>query len=165
METTKKSLLIFLALIIVGGSAYGAFYLLKKYIKKSSDVPAQNATTTAIVIPGFKQESVNKVPAVFPKGLIAEKNIIPIESFTVKTTSNTQYTYRYVTKLSFGENYSYFFKTVRADGWEVKSVNKIDASWFMDFSKGRQDLSISYSLNTQTKEGIIDVTFIQKNNE
>ncbi len=168
METTKKSLLIFLGLLIVGGSAYGTFYLLKKYISRTENEPLvtmdQPASSTP-VISGFEQNLHNEVPSVLPKDVLFEKNVTVVESFTVKNAPGTQYTYRYISKLSFGENYSYFFKTLRNAGWETKTVTRTDNDWFMFFAKPKQELNISYSFNKETKVGIIDITFLQKNNE
>ena len=166
METTKKSLLIFLALIVVGGSAYGAFYVLKKYIKKSPEVPPivnTQGTTTNPLIDGYLRDTENKLPTAFPKGLITEEGMVLLETFSVKNTRGAQDTYRYVTKLSSEKNYTHF-QSVRLDGWKRATPVKIDSTnWVINFSKVDSDLSVSYSFNTITKEPVIDITLSTKN--
>lgn len=167
METTKKSLLIFLALVIIGGSAYGAFYLLKKYIKKTPETPSTGSTigtTTNPVIDGFLRDNENKLPAAFPKGLIVEEGMVVLETFSIKNNRGSQDTYRYVTKLTSEKNYSHF-QNVRLDGWKRAAPITIDSNWVINFSKLNSILSISYSPNTLTKEDVIDITLSTKNKE
>lgn len=162
METTKKSLLIFLAVVVVGVGVYGGFYLTKKFSNKQSPVVSQVATTTTVDTSGITRDLKNGVPASFPKNLIIEKNVSPIESFSVKKDSVTQNTYRYRTTVSYVDNYKHFIEFVRANGWQIQSIVHLDTGWIITASKPEEVLSVSYSVNSLIKDIIIDITLSQQ---
>lgn len=151
---------IFIALIVLAFLICGYFYILK------SDTPLLTENNQDSQLPkGFERDLENKLSTEFPKGLVVEKEVIPVESFSVKDTGNIQYTYRYITKLSADQNYQHFSKFLNINKWQEISNTKIGSNWFLTSSKQGQTLSISYSLNTLTKDTIVDIILSQKSNE
>lgn len=149
---------IFIILVVLALLIGGYFYILKK------NAPLGNENNQSSTLPiGFERDLENKVSTEFPKGLIVEKNVVPIESFSVKNGADLQNTYRYITKLTIDENYNHFSKFLATNKWKEISNTKIDSNWFLTFSKQGQTLSIAYSLNTITKDAIVDITLSQKN--
>jgi len=166
METTKKSLLIFLALIIVGGSAYGAFYLLKKYINKTPQEEVLGTATTTSVVVGLTRDTSNKIPSVFPKGLVIEKDIATvIESFSVpsKVNKTTQYTFKYVSNKSLSANYKYFSETLTSknSGWSL--VDDIFEPSFSSITvQNKAGNMLSIVINDDSLNlSIVDITLVK----
>lgn len=166
METTKKSLLIFLALIVVGGSAYGAFYILKKYIKKTPEIQTQNTATTTSVVNGLTRDLTNKIPATFPVGLINEKDITTvIESFTVVSEINktTQYTFRYVSNKDLSSAHRYFLNTLTPTnkGW-ILVDDIVEPSFSSLTVRSKQGSMLSVVINKDSLDSsVVDITLVK----
>jgi hypothetical protein len=120
METAKKILLIFLVVLLVGGTSYGSFYFLKKYFTKPSIKQSTTLTQTEDSIPGFKRDTTNSILTYFPKGLVLEKDIKNIlESFVVVQDDNTQYTLRYISTNIWSDNFFAFNRLLISKGWNL----------------------------------------------
>lgn len=166
MEKIKKTLLIFLALLLVGGSAYGSSYLLKKYIIRNSQEEIQGTATTTSVVAGLTRDTSNKIPSVFPKGLVIEKDIVTvIESFAVapKVNKATQYTFKYVSNKSLSANYKYFSETLTSknSGWSM--VDDIFEPSFSSITvQNRAGNMLSVVINDDSLNlSIVDITLVK----
>lgn len=164
METTKKSLLIFLAIIVVGGSAYGAFFLLKKYIKKDSGSIPAPISQTAPTLPGLEKDLNNKMPTILPKGLIPEKDVLaPIESFTYKQDGKpTQYTYKYASSKSVAQNRLYYEKfATTTPGWTSGGVIT-NSTTFVSIRAMNKSMELIISINADVdNKSVVDITAIK----
>lgn len=96
----------------------------------------------------------------FPKGLINEKNITVVESFSVKETLYTQYTYRYITTVPPTKSFTEFRATMEKLGWQKGLLTQLPSGWSVDFTKQTDTLSITYSTNTLTQATTIDLTLL-----
>lgn len=164
METLKRTLLILFVCLLVGGSAYGAFYLLKKYIKQdsgSTQIPISQSTPT---LPGLERDLSNKTPAILPKGLIPEKDVLaPIESFTYKQEGKpTQYTYKYSSSKSISQNRLYYEKfATTTPGWTSGGVITNSTS-FVSIRALNKSMELIISINADAdNKSIVDITAIK----
>ena len=159
-EQTFRSLLIVFLLTgcvtLIGGFLIG---------KKSIDIPqVSTQNSTEVVVSGFERDLNMVIPTSLPKNLITEKNITPIESFSVKTDTETQYTYTYITNLSSKENYDHFFNFLSQDGGKIISNISLGSGWIIHYTKGESMFSLTYSVNTQTHIPTMHITLSEKHN-
>ncbi len=122
----------------------------------TSTLPSTTDTTSTL-----KRDALNTYPDSFPAKLITEKNISVVESFSVDTENQIQYTYRYITKLSAVENYTHITSFMNTEGWKKGTPAQFPSGWSIDFFKGNDVLSATYSVNTQTKTSVIDITLLK----
>lgn len=120
----------------------------------------QNFSSSGNII----KDKTNSIPLAFPTGIITERGIEAIESFTVKNADgSTQYTYRYFTDLTPDQALTTFSKSPVLKGWQkVGETLKIGNNWSLNLTKDADVLSISYSINTFTSQKSIDITLTTK---
>lgn len=148
---------IFIAFVIL--VAISVFFFLKP---KSAPIVDQTQNFSPSI--NIVKDKTNSIPLAFPAGLITERGIEPIESFSVKNADgSTQYTYRYVTNLTSDQALTTFSKSPVLKGWQkVGETLKIGNNWSLNLIKDGDFLSISYSVNTFTSEKTIDITLTTK---
>lgn len=137
------------------GILFGGIYLFSIQQEDTSVIPPVTNIT-----PTVTRNTLNTYDDVFPAKLIAEKNISVVESFSVDTKNQVQYTYRYITKLSAVENYTQITSFMDTEGWKRGTPTQFTSGWSVDFFKGSEVLSVTYSVNTQTKAATIDLTLL-----
>lgn len=164
METTKKTLLILLGILLVAGSIYGGFYLFKKILnqkeKKSEVVFLPEQPTLNI-----KRDLEGDIPAVFPEKLIPKEDIsLTLESFSVPQGNKTQYTYRYVSKKDFIQNKNYFinFFTSNKDFSSLSNTRTVSNNFFFSAYRSKKDnTEIMVTINLYQLGYIVDITIIK----
>lgn len=160
METFKKALLIFLGVSVILGSILGGFYFFKK--KFSITQPSQPHTGEGLPVPGLTKDLTNKIPDVFPEGLLISSNIKnTIESFTVEG-EKTQYTFRYISTGNFIATQKYFFDKVKNGfkGWYINSISGNSTSYFLKL-KGPKNQDMFITITTVRADIVVDVTLIK----
>lgn len=165
METVKKTLLIFMGLILIVASGFGGFYAIKKYFIKETNTLDQPKASTTPTVTGLKRDIYNKVPKEFPKGLISEEDVDSIlESFIVTDSSERkQYTVRYISKKNVAENQKYF-ETYAANtpGFSLTTDFLTNSTTFLSMGMRNKKTEIDITINLNQQYGyIVDVTMLQ----
>lgn len=165
MEILKRSLLMILVLLLVGGSVYGGFYLFRKRYSSKSPMQTDVIGTTTQIIPGFERDLNNKLPGLFPIKLISEEGIVSVESFSIDSKIQKQYTYRYITNWTGAHNYTYFINYLSRNGWSIKYAQKTlseepTSPWFIEAYSSEKSLNLSFSPKIVGDKGIVDITYI-----
>lgn len=167
MENTKKALLVFLIVIII--IAIGGFLFFKKnFVNKTpvtNDSKILNTTTsTNPKIPGYIGDMTNKIPSVFPEGLVIEKDIkVAIESYKVGMSGQkTQYTFRYVSINDLNTNKKFFNNFLKANNWGSVTVTPGTSKTFFSVSALKDKKELLITVNSTVSNGVIvDVTYIE----
>lgn len=157
METIKKILILILILFVVAGSAYGAFYFLKKYIKKTPD--------SSIVPVKPKDEKNVPLAQEYPPGITADWILEPGAVVIAKTQNLSngalQGTLLYESKLTqkvAAEGYEAFLKK---RGWiTLMNENKKVGLFTISASKGTAQAFITIDQNDISKKVTVDVTVV-----
>jgi uncharacterized protein YxeA len=161
METFKKILLVLLGGIVVVGSTVGGFYFFKQMIKTVDSPLTQSANTTPSV-PGYSQDLTNKIPSVFPEGLLVNNNIKnTIESFAV-AGEKTQYTFRYISTGDFDTTKKYFFNKVRNGfkGWYIKTISEGSNAYFISLIGPKKE-EMFITVTIVRADIVVDMTLIK----
>lgn len=163
METTKKTLLILLGILLVAGSIYGGFYLFKKILdqkeKKSEVVFLPEQPTLSI-----KRDLEGDIPAVFPEKLIPKEDIsLVLESFNVFQNGKTQYTYRYISKKDYINTRNYFINTIqKLNNWNVVVASGNNTNLYTINATEPTGTEIFVAINKYKTDAIIvDLTLIK----
>ncbi len=164
MQTVKKLSLIFIGILLISGSAYGGFYFFKRNIKATPHNEVTPSQTNESLV-GLKRDIKGNIDPIFPKGLINEKDVSKvIESFVFKDTSpKTQYTFKYVSKMSYFESTNYFIKTL-SNGFQNFTLSdffKDDINQITAFSlknENTDELFITIS-NLPDIGAVVDITY------
>lgn len=161
MNSLKKVLLIILGIILVAGSAYGGFYLFKRYVTQKSFLDSGKSKDTALSIPGFTRETNTEIPTVFPQGLIRESDIKSVlESFRVaRPDAKTQHTYKYISIKDFNTNKNIFKKFITTNTVQVINSTDTEDSFSVFIKYNTDDLLIS--VNNVVSDVVVDITYIK----
>lgn len=119
----------------------------------------QTTATTTVTIPGFTRVFDNKVPKAIPEGLITEKSIVVLDSFTQDSDTTHQATFRYVTKRDRNENFFNFNKVLYSKGWVRGAGIQTGGTRAVRYSFLKDSIFISYSL-VENIGDIVDITIV-----
>ena len=103
----------------------------------------------------------DKLPEIFPKDLIQEKNPVILENFEAKLFGGlqTQYTLKYITQKSLDENFKAYRKYFSDNHWVI--LNQIQEDNFSTIRAAKDDdsINVTHTINQTNGMQIIDLTF------
>lgn len=157
METIKKILILIFVALLVGGSAYSAFYFLKKYLNKTQETAVVTLQTSSQKDVPLAQE--------YPPGITAEWILEPGAVVIAKTQNLSngaiQGTLLYESKISqkaATEGYEAFLKK---RGWiTLMDQNQKVGLYTINASKGTAQAFITIDQNDISKKVTVDVTVV-----
>ncbi len=103
---------------------------------------------------------INKLPEAFPKDIIQEKDVVILENYEVKTLGGlqTQYTLKYITKKSVGENFMAYLKYFSNNRWLILSKDQKDSFATIRAGKNYDSINVTHTINQINGMQIIDLT-------
>jgi hypothetical protein len=109
----------------------------------------------------------DKLPEVFPKDLIQEKNVMVLESYkadvevTKSESGKTQYTVKYITKNSLDKNFELYFKYFVFNKWVILNQSKIENYATIRVAKGIDSVTMILNVDKTRDLSTVDITFIR----
>ena len=159
MNTSKKTFYALLIVFLLSGVSglFGA-YLLKNYTPESIHTNSPEA-----LIPGFQKTQGKTIPADIPQGMVVEDPQNIIDSFTIKTRTETQSTFKYVSEEVYTNNFVSFNTFLYSKGWNRVTEIKNGVPMNLTYTLGTtQTLYISFS-DIQNVGHIVDITLVKNN--
>ena len=103
----------------------------------------------------------DKLPEVFPKDMIQEKDPVILENFEVKIGSGwqTQYTLKYITQKSASENFEAYLKYFKDRQWIILSQDQKDNFAAIRAGKNYDSINVTHTINQVNGMQIIDLIF------
>lgn len=151
---------ILIALVVLALLIGGYFYI----SKKDATLVVNENNQSVPPLKGLERDLENKLPVVFPVGLVQEKDIAnTIESLTyTKEGQKTQYTFRYTSKKNFSDTLAYFMKYLSTNEWHLVGIPTTEKT-FASFSSTRKIIeNVFITINEVESVGVIvDVTYIK----
>ncbi len=102
----------------------------------------------------------DKLPDVFPKDLIQEKDPMILENFEAKLFDGlqTQYTLKYITQKSSDENFRAYRKYFSDNHWVILNQNQKDNFATIRAAKNYDSINVTHTINQTSNIQIIDLT-------
>ncbi len=102
----------------------------------------------------------NKLPDVFPKDLIQEKDPVILENFEIKLFDGlqTQYTLKYITQKSVSENFGAYRKYFSDNHWVILDQIEKDNFAAMRAAKNYDSITVTHTIGQANNIQIVDLT-------
>ncbi len=104
----------------------------------------------------------DKLPEVFPKDMIQEKDPMILENYEAKNLDGwqTQHTLKYITKKSVAENFEAYRKYFNENQWAILNRELENDFFNMYVAKKYDKISITQTFNQENNIQIIDLTLV-----
>ena len=157
----KKILIILLAVLAIAAAVVLILIQTGKLkLEKAKPTPAKVDLPPA---PKYTKIDLptDKLSEVFPKDLIQEKDPVILENFEVKIGNGlqTQYTLKYITKRSVGENFGAYRKYFIKNQWAILNQDQKDDFATIRAAKNYDSIVVVHTINQTNDMQIIDLTF------
>lgn len=162
-SNTKKYVLVLLVLIVAGVAVFA-------FIKKDwliSLAKKEEPTVNLPPAPKYTKTDLptDKLPEIFPKDLIQEKDPVILENFEAKLFDGlqTQYTLKFITKKSAIENFQAYRRYFNENQWAILNQDQKDNFATIRVAKNYDSIIITHTINQTNGIQIIDLTLTRSN--
>lgn len=149
-------LAVIVAAVVIGSAKLG---------KRSPAPITQNQTdTTTGEAPKFDKKTVDssKLPDKFPADIPSEQGAQILTNYNGSTPDgSTQATRSFVTAKTLAENLKIYTDYMKAKGWAVKATVNDETSKMVMGTKGDQQLQVTMSENSSSKEKTVTISLTQ----
>lgn len=157
----KKIILSLVLILIVVGMLVFAFVKKDWLVSLVKNEPKEEVLPPA---PQYtKQEfSADKIPEVFPKDLIQEKDPIILENYSAEIEGKSvQYTLKYISKKSLDENLESYEKYFHNDKWMVLSKEKKENQFVLRVAKDKNSITFTQTYDKANVFSVVDIILVK----
>ena len=160
-EKKIPSGLVLLVLIIIV-FCFAVYYLIEEQKnQKLTNIPGlPTANSPSTPNPTIKQLSVDKLPPLFPRDILLEKEAEVLQNYSQIVGNKEQDTRQFVSQKSLSNNFQIYKKYLTDKKWTIISIIDKPELKSLSAKRGLVFLSITLIINKKTTQNIVYITVV-----